>query len=83
MVFGDSDFASNGGLMGANADLFLNSVNWLLDREELLSMAPMAFEEIRLVMDARQLRNLFWIVAVIWPLVVAALGLWVAWRRRR
>ncbi len=83
VVFGDSDFASNGGLMGANADLFLNSVNWLLDREELLSMAPMAFEEIRLVMDARQLRNLFWIVAVIWPLVVAALGLWVAWRRRR
>ncbi len=83
VVVGDSDFASNGGLMGANADLFLNSVNWLLDRGELLSLAPRALEEVRLVMDARQLRNLFWIVAVALPGVVAALGFWVAWRRRR
>ena len=64
VVVGDSDFASNGGLMGANADLFLNSVNWLLDRGELLSMAPRALEETRLVMDARHLRNLFWTVGV-------------------
>ena len=83
VVFGDSDFASNGGLMGANADLFLNSVHWLLDRDEWPAVAPMPLEEIRLVMDARQLRNLFWIVAVALPGAVAALGLWVAWRRRR
>ena len=43
----------------------------------------MPLEEIRLVMDARQLRNLVWIVAVALPGAVAALGLWVAWRRRR
>ena len=83
VVVGDSDFASNGGLMGANADLFLNSVNWLLDRGELLSMAPRALEETRLVMDARHLRNLFWTVGVALPGLVAMLGLWVAWRRRR
>lgn len=83
VVVGDSDFASNGGLMGANADFFLNAVHWLLDRGELLAMAPAAIEEVRLVMDSRQLRNLFWIVAVALPGAVAVLGLWVAWRRRR
>lgn len=83
VVVGDSDFASNGGLMGANADLFLNSVNWLLDRGELLSISPRALDEIRLVMDARHLRNLFWTVGVALPGLVAALGFWVAWRRRR
>ena len=83
VVVGDSDFVSNGGLMGANADLFLNSVNWLLDRGELLSMSPRALEETRLVMDARHLRNLFWTVGVALPGLVAVLGFWVAWRRRR
>ncbi len=82
VVFGDSDFASNSGIMGANADLFLNSVNWLLDREELLAVSPKTFEEFQLIMDARQLRMLFWAVVVVLPGVVAALGFWVAWRRR-
>jgi hypothetical protein len=82
VVMGDSDFAANSGIMGANADLFMNSVNWLLDREELLSLSPKTFEEFRLVMDARQLRQLFWIVAIILPGIVAGLGFWIAWRRR-
>lgn len=83
VVVGDSLFVSNSGLMGANADFFLNSVNWLLDRGELLALSPKTFEELRLVMDARQLRALFWSVVVAWPGLVAALGLGVAWRRRR
>ncbi len=82
VVVGDSDFAANGGLMGANADLFLNSVNWLLGRTELLALAPKTFEELRLVMDARQLRCLFWTVVVGLPGLVAGFGLWAAWRRR-
>jgi len=84
VVVGDSDFASNGGLMGANADLFLNAANWLLDRGELLSARPAAaFEEFRLVMNARQLRQLFWIAAIALPGLVAGAGLAMAWRRRR
>lgn len=82
VVIGDSDLATNGGLMGANADLFLNSVNWLLEREELLALAPATVEEFRLVMDARQLRRLFVAVVILLPALVAVLGLGVAWRRR-
>lgn len=82
VIIGDSAFASNGGLMGANADLFLNSVNWLLAREELLAISPKTFEGLRLVMDARQLRQLFWIAGLFLPGIVAGIGLGVAWRRR-
>jgi hypothetical protein len=83
VVVGDSSFASNGGLMGANADLFLNSVNWLLDREDMLAVSPRNIEELRLVMDAPQLRCLFASVVVGLPGLVAAIGLAVAWKRRR
>lgn len=83
VLIGDSDFASNGGLMGANADFFLNAVNWLLDRDELLALSPKSMEEHRLVMDAPQLQRLFWAVVLALPGLVAAFGLGVAWRRKR
>ncbi len=83
VVIGDSSFASNGGLMGANADLFLNSVNWLLDREDLLAVSPRPVGEFRLVMDARQLRVLFAALVIGLPGLVAAAGLAMAWIRRR
>ncbi len=82
VVIGDSSFVSNGGLMGANADLFLNSVNWLLDREEMLALAPKTLDDHHLVMTAVQLRRLFWIVVAGLPAFVAALGFWASWRRR-
>ena len=83
VVVGDSDFASNGGLMGANADFFLNAVRWLLECDGSFAAVPAAFEELRLVLDARQLRHLFWIAGVALPGAVALLGFWAAWRRRR
>jgi ABC-type transport system involved in cytochrome c biogenesis permease component len=83
VVIGDATFASNGGLMGANADLFLNAVNWLLDREDLLALAPKTFEELRLVMDAAQLRRLFALAVLGLPGAMALLGLGILWHRRR
>ena len=83
VVVGDSDFAANGGLMGANADFFLNAVRWLLESEGGFAAAPAAFEEFRLVLDARQLRHLFWIAGGVLPGGVALLGFWAVWRRRR
>ncbi len=82
VVFGDSDFVANGGLVGGNGDLFLSALNWLLEREQLLAIAPKPVEEARLIMDQRQLLALFWVLVVFLPAGVAVLGVAV-WVRRR
>ena len=41
MVFGDSDFASNNYLnLSGNRDLFLNTVSWLAEEENLMPSGP-------------------------------------------
>ncbi|HOE00566.1 MAG TPA: GldG family protein [Kiritimatiellia bacterium] len=83
VVFGDSDFVSNGGLTGANADFFLGAVNWLLDRDIAMAITAPALPELQLVMNARQLRQLFWLAVVALPGAVMLVGLFAIWRRRR
>ena len=82
VVIGDSDFVSNGGLTGANADFFLSAMNWLAERETLMAIASKPVEEVRLVMTRRELRGLFWLMVAGLPGLVAALGMGV-WLRRR
>lgn len=82
VVFGDSGFASNGGLVGANADLFLNAVHWLLEQDDRLGIAPRSLSELRLPLDQRRLRRLLIVAGLGWPGLAAAAGLVMAWRRR-
>lgn len=82
VVIGDVQFAANGALVGANPDLFLNSLNWLIERPDLLSIAAKPVTLVRLVMDGRQLSILFAVVVVAFP-AAAALGGCLVWLRRR
>ena len=82
VVFGDSDFISNGALTGGDQDLFMSAMNWLLDREELMAIAPKPIEEIKLSLTRKQLGNLFWINVVGIPMVAVTGGL-LMWIRRR
>lgn len=82
VVFGDSDFAGNGSLVGGNQDLFMSALNWLLEREELIAIAPKPIEEVRLSLSRSELRKLFWINVAAIPGVAMVLGLLV-WARRR
>lgn len=84
VVFGDSGFASNGGLAGANADLFLNAVHWLLDdAPRQMVPGPRTPAEYRVVVSRPQLRRLFVGVVVLFPVLLAAAGFAMAWSRRR
>ncbi len=82
VVIGDSDFAANGAMTGANVDFFMSSLNWLLDREVLMAVSPKPIEQNQLIMNQFQLKALFWFVVVSLPGFVALFG-GLVWLRRR
>ncbi|MCS6771361.1 MAG: GldG family protein [Kiritimatiellae bacterium] len=82
VVFGDTDFLSNGAQSSGNADFFLSALNWLLEREALMAISPKPIEEIRLVMTREQVSRVFWFTTVILPGLIAAAGAGVWWQRR-
>jgi ABC-type uncharacterized transport system involved in gliding motility auxiliary subunit len=83
VVFGDSDFAGNSSLtLGGNSDLFLNSVNWLAEEEELISISPKPPVSRVLVLSPGQARFLQYSSVIFLPAAVLLVGAVVWWRRR-
>jgi ABC-type uncharacterized transport system involved in gliding motility auxiliary subunit len=80
---GDSDFASNSylGIQG-NRDLFLNTVGWLAQQENLISIRPHEADDRRITMTAQTQRLVTWASILGIPLVVFGLGI-LSWTRRR
>ena len=83
VVIGDSDFVTNGvvGIQG-NRDMFLNTVNWLAQQENLISIRAREPEDRRLTLTADQQRRLFWLSLVLVPGFVLSTGVYTWWRRR-
>ena len=82
-VFGDADFASNRHYREAsNADLFLNTVNWLLRDEALIAVRPKQEVFRPLVLTAPEFNLARYVSWFLLPAAVAAGGV-AAWRRRR
>ena len=81
--FGDSDFASNAALgIQGNRDLFLNTVNWLAQQENLISIRPRDPEDRRITLTADQERRIFYLTVLIVPGLVLLAGVQTWWRRR-
>jgi ABC-type uncharacterized transport system involved in gliding motility auxiliary subunit len=82
-VFGDSDFASNALFTaGGNRDLFMNTVGWLSQQENLISIRPKEPSDRRLTMTAAQQSNVVWFSLLIVPLAIFGTGVYSWWRRR-
>jgi ABC-type uncharacterized transport system involved in gliding motility auxiliary subunit len=83
VVIGDSDFASNQFVgQQANGDLFLNSVNWLAQDEDLISIRPKSATNRTLSLTETQ-KNLIWLLTVIFlPALVIVSGGYIWWKRR-
>jgi ABC-type uncharacterized transport system involved in gliding motility auxiliary subunit len=83
VAFGDSDFASNGALgVAGNRDLFLNTVNWLAQQENLIAIRPRDPEDRRITLTADQERRIFYLTVLIVPGLVLLAGVQTWWRRR-
>lgn len=82
-VFGDSDFVTNGYLgIPGNRDLFLNTVNWLAQQENLISIRPRDPQDRRVSLTADQAKLIFWLSVLIIPGLILAAGVQTWWRRR-
>jgi len=83
VIVGDSVLVSNGALLGGyNVDFFMNALNWLLEREETVTIAPREPATIQVALDRGQLRRLSMLVVVCIPGLAGLLGL-VVWAYRR
>jgi hypothetical protein len=83
VIFGDSDFAENRFFFSSdNADLLLNSVNWLADDYELISIRPKIFPFRELIVNTRERDFLKWSSWFFPPVLMIVLGTLVWWRRR-
>jgi ABC-type uncharacterized transport system involved in gliding motility auxiliary subunit len=83
VVFGDSDFATNQFFdIQGNGDLFLNSVNWLLQERDQISIRPKAPAYRPITLRRSDSGRIFWVSLVLLPLLPLLAGTLVWWRRR-
>jgi ABC-type uncharacterized transport system involved in gliding motility auxiliary subunit len=85
VITGDSDMVANSALnmgLGANLDFFINSLNWLLEREALIGIASRSPLILQLGLNEQQSQALILKLVLGLPAVVAVVGLMVWWRRR-
>ncbi len=93
VVLGDSGFVDNFyARVPGNVDFFMNTVGWILGRQELVALGRMArvseakrntTPQQTLYLTASQSRRFFWLMVVLEPLLVFGVGMIIFLRRRR
>lgn len=83
VVFGDSDFAGNTYLnLSGNRDLFMNTLSWLAEEEDLIAIRPKKRESQPVVLSYAQGRIIFWVSVVLLPGGVLIIGtILLRWKR--
>ena len=83
VVFGSSFFATNNySRYGGNMDFFLNSISWLAEDENSISIRQKEDAAGQVNLTATVGMIIFWITVVILPLAIAVMGI-VVWIRRK
>jgi len=84
VVFGDADFLSNSQLRNVgNAELAADTINWLVERENLIAIPAKKPEQVRLSLTAKQVRSIGLLVFLVLPGLAIVAGAAVYSRRRR
>jgi hypothetical protein len=82
VVFGTGDLVSNSRIDQANFAVFLNAVNWTVDRDRQLSVAPRPIQRFQLTLSAADFSRLRYALLLVLPGAAMFLGLLVYWSRR-
>ncbi len=83
VVFGTSKFASNQfARFGGNLDFFLNSVSWLMEDENLISIRAKEEGQGKIEITEVEVGLIFWLAVVFMPLFTSIGGI-VLWNIRR
>jgi gliding motility-associatede transport system auxiliary component len=82
-VIGDADFAANAylGIQG-NRDMFMNTLGWLSQQENLIAIRPKEAGDRRITLTATQQTLTKWFALLIVPACIFGTGI-LSWSRRR
>lgn len=84
VVFGDSDFVTNGAIhLSGNANLFMNTMNWLGREEALIAIGPKERTFSPILLTPADARLAFLLPVVVLPGVVLVGALYIFIRRSR
>jgi ABC-type uncharacterized transport system involved in gliding motility auxiliary subunit len=83
VAVGDADFASNA-LLGfqGNQDFFLNTIAWLAEDTDLISIRPKEPENQAMFLSRQVQQNVTWLALVVLPGLFVVAGVVSWWRRR-
>ncbi|HYS26452.1 MAG TPA: hypothetical protein VEP46_12635, partial [Vicinamibacterales bacterium] len=83
VTIGDSDFAANYAIrIQGNQDLFVNTINWLAQQENLISIRPRPPAEGHLTLTANNATAVLWMSLLVVPALVFGTGVFTWWRKR-
>jgi ABC-type uncharacterized transport system involved in gliding motility auxiliary subunit len=82
IVVGNAEFLKDEALTEAGLDFALGGLNWMLNREELVGVAPKERKTFTLQLSEKQIGNIALTVMGLIPAIVAVLGIVQWWQRR-
>ena len=83
VVIGNSQFADNQyASQVRNGDLFMNTINWLAQDEDLISIRPKSPTSRHVTFTETQQRELTWFSLLLLPGLVILSGVYIWWKRR-
>ena len=83
VVIGNSQFAANPwASQQRNGDLFFNTIDWLMQDENLISIRPKSATNRRVTLSEAQSAALHWVNLIFLPGLVIFSGVYIWWKRR-
>ncbi len=84
VLVANSTFAEDSGLQQGQQglDFVSGAINWLLNREQLIGIAPKVPQTLTFSLDDDSMRRLRWLILFLLPLLPAVIGVGVWWQRR-